>query len=73
MVTMTTFFPIGPSKAEVTCKDNHDGTCTVDYLPTKEGDYDISVKFADKNIPGEGLQSISLYQCVCVIGDTIPT
>ena len=49
---LLSFLVTGPSKAEVTCKDNHDGTCTVDYVPTKEGDYDISVKFADKNIPG---------------------
>ena len=31
----------GPSKAEITCKDNKDGTCTVSYLPTAPGDYSI--------------------------------
>ena len=36
----------------MTCRDNRDGSCTVEYLPTKAGDYDITVKFADQNIPG---------------------
>uniref|UniRef100_A0A3Q3BKT5 Filamin C, gamma b (actin binding protein 280) n=1 Tax=Kryptolebias marmoratus TaxID=37003 RepID=A0A3Q3BKT5_KRYMA len=42
----------GPSKAEISCKDNKDGTCTVSYLPTAPGDYNIIVKFDDKNIAG---------------------
>ncbi|XP_036977555.1 filamin-C-like isoform X9 [Acanthopagrus latus] len=42
----------GPSKAEISCKDNKDGTCTVSYLPTAAGDYNIIVKFDDKHIPG---------------------
>ncbi|XP_075967347.1 filamin-C isoform X6 [Anarhichas minor] len=42
----------GPSKAEISCKDNKDGTCTVSYLPTVSGDYNIIVKFDDKHIPG---------------------
>lgn len=42
----------GPSKAEIACKDNKDGTCTVSYLPTACGDYNIVVKFDDKQIPG---------------------
>ena len=42
----------GPSEAEITCHDNKDGTCTVDYIPTEEGDYDVNVKFGDEHIPG---------------------
>ncbi|XP_014206619.1 filamin-A [Copidosoma floridanum] len=42
----------GPSEAVVACKDNCDGTCSVEYLPTEPGDYDISIKFADQHIPG---------------------
>uniref|UniRef100_A0A8C2HZT4 Filamin C, gamma b (actin binding protein 280) n=1 Tax=Cyprinus carpio TaxID=7962 RepID=A0A8C2HZT4_CYPCA len=34
------------------CKDNKDGTCTVSYLPTAPGDYNIIVKFDDKHIAG---------------------
>jgi len=42
----------GPSEAKMTCRDNRDGSCAVEYHPTKPGDYDISVKFADEHIPG---------------------
>lgn len=42
----------GPSKAEIKCVDNKDGTCTVTYYPTKPGTYEITVKFADKDIGG---------------------
>ena len=42
----------GPSEAKMTCKDNRDGSCSVEYLPTEPGDYDIGIKFADKHIPG---------------------
>ncbi|KAK6175823.1 hypothetical protein SNE40_014209 [Patella caerulea] len=42
----------GPSKTEIQCKDNDDGTCTVSYVPTSPGEYVITVKFADKNIAG---------------------
>ncbi|GAU93664.1 hypothetical protein RvY_05566 [Ramazzottius varieornatus] len=42
----------GPSEAKMTCKDNRDGTCLVDYTATEAGDYDITIKFADKHIPG---------------------
>ena len=43
----------GPSEAKMNCRDNRDGSCTVEYLPTKPGDYDITIKFADRPIPGE--------------------
>ena len=42
----------GPSKAEITCTDNKDGTCSVQYLPTAPGEYSIIIKFADKHISG---------------------
>ncbi|XP_077449768.1 filamin-C-like isoform X3 [Stigmatopora argus] len=42
----------GPSKAEISCKDNKDGTCTVSYLPTAPGDYIVIVKFDDEHIGG---------------------
>lgn len=45
----------GPSEAQMSCKDNCDGTCTVDYIPTEAGDYDVAIKFDDKNIPGKYL------------------
>ncbi|XP_011631142.1 filamin-A isoform X3 [Pogonomyrmex barbatus] len=42
----------GPSKAEICCHDNKDGTVSVSYLPTAPGEYKITVKFADKHIKG---------------------
>nr|XP_061814514.1 filamin-B-like isoform X1 [Nerophis lumbriciformis] len=42
----------GPSKAEISCVDNKDGTCSVSYLPTLPGDYNILVKYNDKHIAG---------------------
>ncbi|XP_076844602.1 filamin B a isoform X2 [Brachyhypopomus gauderio] len=42
----------GPSKAEISCIDNEDGTCTVTYLPTLPGDYNILVRYNDKHIAG---------------------
>ncbi|MEE6501811.1 hypothetical protein FKM82_004326 [Ascaphus truei] len=42
----------GPSKAEISCIDNKDGTCSVTYLPTLPGDYSILVKYNDRHIPG---------------------
>ena len=42
----------GPSKAEINCVDNKDGTVSVSYLPTAPGEYKIIAKFADKHIPG---------------------
>ncbi|GAA48860.1 filamin-C [Clonorchis sinensis] len=41
----------GPSKAEIDCQDNHDGTCSVMYLPTEPGMYVINVKYADVHVP----------------------
>ncbi|MED6241044.1 hypothetical protein ATANTOWER_018906, partial [Ataeniobius toweri] len=42
----------GPSKAEISCVDNKDGTCSVSYLPTLPGDYNILVKYNDDHIDG---------------------
>lgn len=43
----------GPSEAKMECKDNKDGSCTVEYYPTKPGDYEVHVTFADDPIPGQ--------------------
>jgi len=42
----------GPSKADISCQDNKDGTVNVSYLPTAPGEYKITAKFADEHIPG---------------------
>ena len=42
----------GPSEAKMSCVDNKDGSCTVEYVPTEPGEYDINVRYADQHIPG---------------------
>lgn len=42
----------GPSKADINCVDNKDGTCSVSYMPTLPGDYNILVKYNDAHIAG---------------------
>ncbi len=42
----------GPSKADIQCKDNTDGTLKVTYKPTEPGYYIINLKFADHHVPG---------------------
>lgn len=48
----------GPSEAKMTCIDNRDGSCDVEYLPTEPGEYDITIRFADKHIPGSPFKAI---------------
>ena len=43
----------GPSKTEINCEDNGDGTCLVTYKPLQPGTYTIHVRYADKEIPGK--------------------
>ncbi|XP_035225769.1 filamin-A-like isoform X2 [Stegodyphus dumicola] len=42
----------GPSKAEVNCHDNKDGTMSVTYVPPSPGEYKVSIKAGDKHIRG---------------------
>ncbi|CAH0562197.1 unnamed protein product [Brassicogethes aeneus] len=43
---------VGPSEARMTCKDNRDGSCSVEYIPDEAGEYDVAIKFADQPIQG---------------------
>lgn len=42
----------GPSKADIQCKDNEDGTLKILYKPTEPGFYLLNLKFADQHVPG---------------------
>lgn len=48
----------GPSEAKLSCVDNRNGVCDVEYLPTEPGEYDITIRFADKHIPGSPFKAI---------------
>lgn len=41
----------GPSQAQITCKDNEDGSCFLTYLPTAPGDYAVHVLMNEEDIP----------------------
>lgn len=42
----------GPSKVEISCTENGDGTCRVTYHPMVPGEYTINLKFMDRPISG---------------------
>ena len=42
----------GPSDARITCKDNKDGTCSVEYYPTAAGDYEVHITYGREPVPG---------------------
>ena len=42
----------GPSRVEVQCTDNGDGTCTCQFTPTAPGDYVIEIYFDGKPVYG---------------------
>lgn len=42
----------GPSEAKMSCKDNKDGSCAVEYIPFTAGDYDVNITFGGRPIPG---------------------
>jgi len=52
----------GPSKADIQCEDNADGTCQVKYIPTEPGNYIVNIKFADEHIKGLKLTFSTLLQ-----------
>ena len=62
----------GPSKAEISCIDNKDGTCTVTYLPTLPGDYSILVKYNDKHIPGSPFTAKITGRVAQLAGGSLP-
>jgi filamin len=63
----------GPSKAEIQCKDNEDGTLNISYKPTEPGYYIVNLKFADHHVDGSpftvkvGVHVISGFQLISLI------
>lgn len=57
----------GPSKAEISCHDNKDGTVSVSYLPTAPGEYKITVKFGDKHIKGSPFVAKITGKCIRIV------
>ena len=42
----------GASEAKISCKDNKDGSCSVEYIPFTPGDYDVNINYGGHPIPG---------------------
>lgn len=42
----------GASEAKISCKDNKDGSCSVEYIPFTPGDYDVNITYGGHPIPG---------------------
>lgn len=42
----------GASEAKISCKDNKDGSCSVEYIPFTPGDYDVNINYGGQPIPG---------------------
>lgn len=42
----------GPSKAQIKCLDQEDGTLKISYKPTAPGIYSLNLKFADHHVEG---------------------
>lgn len=36
----------------MSCKDNKDGSCSVEYIPFTPGDYDVNITFGGLPVPG---------------------
>uniref|UniRef100_A0A3P9KPJ2 Filamin B n=1 Tax=Oryzias latipes TaxID=8090 RepID=A0A3P9KPJ2_ORYLA len=43
----------GPSESKMSCKDNKDGSCSVEYVPFTPGLYDVNITYGGEHIPGE--------------------
>lgn len=54
----------GPSETKLKCIDNKNGSCSVEYIPTEPGDYEISIFFANKHIPNSPFK-VSVTYPVC--------
>lgn len=43
----------GPSESKMSCTDNKDGSCSVEYIPFTPGNYDVNITYGGEHIPGE--------------------
>lgn len=42
----------GPSEAKMSCVDNKDGSCSVEYIPYEAGTYNLNVTYGGQPIKG---------------------
>lgn len=42
----------GPSEAKMSCTDNKDGSCSVEYIPYEAGPYNLNITYGGQPIKG---------------------
>lgn len=42
----------GPSEAKMSCTDNKDGSCSVEYIPYEPGTYNLNITYGGQPITG---------------------
>lgn len=42
----------GPSEAKMSCTDNKDGSCSVEYVPYEPGTYNLNITYGGQPIKG---------------------
>lgn len=42
----------GPSEAKMSCTDNKDGSCSVEYIPYEPGTYNLNITYGGKPVTG---------------------
>lgn len=42
----------GPSEAKMSCVDNKDGSCSVEYVPYEPGTYNLNITYGGQPITG---------------------
>jgi uncharacterized protein (DUF2141 family) len=47
----------GPSEAKMSCMDNKDGSCSVEYIPYEAGTYSLNVTYGGHQVPGEEMMA----------------
>lgn len=56
----------GPSEAKMSCMDNKDGSCSVEYIPYEPGTYSLNISYGGHQVPGEEVvASAGLELCAC--------
>lgn len=50
----------GPSEAKMSCIDNKDGSCSVEYVPYEPGTYNLNITYGGQPITGGWDKSVSV-------------
>lgn len=57
----------GPSEAKMSCTDNKDGSCSVEYVPYEPGPYNLNITYGGQPIKGNSGKIISVTKNVSVV------